>query len=225
MSKSKREDPRPWVPWHSPTPPSPTPGALRPVLRFRGDGGPAHVQVLLQHLLPKLRHLRLPVLLLLPQPPLPCQPLLLLVGALDQQGRGGAAARQREDAVVGQEAGHGVVGGGCGVQGVLHGLRCLQARLLQLLCGGEKPPQQDLSTGARPMPPPSLHRRLTPGALWMLQEARPPGMLGGWWAPLLIGPAAVLPRARTGSRKQTEFSESCKPLVNKPLLTDDIYPR
>lgn len=50
----------------------------------------------------------------------------------------GAAARQREDAVVGEEAGHGVVGGGRGMQGVLHGLRCLQARLLQLLCGERK---------------------------------------------------------------------------------------
>lgn len=118
------------------------PGALRPVLRLRGRRGPAHVQVLLQHLLPELGHLRLPVLLLLPQPPLPRQPLLLLVGALDEQGRGSAAAREREEAVVGEEAGHWVVGSGRRVQGVLHGLGRLQARILQLLCRGERPSQR-----------------------------------------------------------------------------------
>lgn len=138
-------------------PPSPgPPGTLRPVLRVRGRRRPAQVQVLLQHLLPELRHLRLAVLLLLPQPPLPRQPLLLLVGALEEQGRGRTAARQREEAVGGEEAGHGVVRGGRRVQGVLHGLGRLQARVLQLLCGGERLSRRDLSARLSPSPLPVL---------------------------------------------------------------------
>lgn len=105
------------------------------MLGVRGCRRPAQVQLLLQHLLPELRHLRLAVLLLLPQAPLPRQPLLLLVGALQEQGRGRAAARQREEPVAGEEAGRRVGRGGRRVQGVLHRLGHLQARVLQLVCG------------------------------------------------------------------------------------------
>lgn len=111
------------------------PGALRPVFHLCGHRGPAQVQVLLQHLLPELGHLGLAVFLLLPQPPLACQPLLLLVGALDQQGCGSTVSREREDAVAGDKAGHGMVRGRHWVQGMLHRLGCLQAHILQLLCG------------------------------------------------------------------------------------------
>lgn len=85
--------------------------------------GAPHVEVLLQHLLPKLRDLRLPIFLLLAQAALAGQPLLLLVGAVDEQRRGRAAPRQWEHAVVGDQAGHGVVGGRRLVQRVLDGLR------------------------------------------------------------------------------------------------------
>lgn len=93
------------------------------MLRLGLARGAPHVEVLLQHLLPKLRDLGLPIFLLLAQPALPGQPLLLLVGAVDEQRRGRAAPRQREHVVVGDEAGYGVVGGWRLVQWVLDGLR------------------------------------------------------------------------------------------------------
>lgn len=99
--------------------------------------GTPYVQVLLQHLLPELRDLGLPILLLLAQPALPGQPLLLLVGAVDEQRRGRAAPGQREHAVVGDEAGHRVVGARWRVQRVLDGLWRGQHRVLEFVCGGK----------------------------------------------------------------------------------------
>lgn len=124
----------PWLPAARLVAARSQPGVLGPVLGLSLARGTPYVQVLLQHLLPELRDLGLPILLLLAQPALPGQPLLLLVGAVDEQRRGRAAPGQREHAVVGDEAGHGVVGARWRVQRVLDGLRRGQHRVLEFVC-------------------------------------------------------------------------------------------